>query len=448
MTDEAKRNRLDPSSARRDIREILSSALQAADAGRLVASRVRLEGPDLRVGRERYRLDEHSGVSVYGIGKAAAHMAAPLEDVLGERIAGGLVIVKDGYAAPLRRIDVMEGGHPVPDRRSVAATRAMIDRLRRSRGDELVLFLVSGGGSSLLVKPADGLSLDEKVRANRALLQSGAPIEEINAVRRHLSAVKGGGLIPTIHPATLVNLVLSDVVGDPLELIASGPTVPPRTTGIDPIAVVERYGLRGKMPERVLQRLRNARKAGISASTAPPEIRARVDNVLIGNNRSLLDGARRKAEALGYEARILTSELKGEAREEAERLSRIAIDMKRGRRSSSPPLCLLIGGETTVTVRGKGIGGRCTEFALSAAISVSGEEIVVLAAGSDGTDGPTDAAGAISDGETCRRARRAGLDPMAALRANDSYPFFESIGDLVVTGPTRTNVMDLYAFIV
>ncbi len=442
------KGRADLSRARTDILEIFASALDGADSGKLVQSQIRLENDIFRVGGHTYRLAAHPRIYLFGIGKVAARMASPLEKLLGNRIAGGLVVVKDGYGAPLEKIEVREAGHPIPDARGVKAAEAMIEMIRVLRRDDLVLFIVAGGGSSLFVLPAGALTLDDKIQVNRVLLRCGAPIDEINAVRKHLSAVKGGRLIPMIYPATLVNLILSDVVGDRLQDIASGPTVPPARPGIDPLRIIERYGLAGEIPGAVLEHLKRRGKEPVEIPAPPGGLRDRITNVMVGNNRSLLESARRRAVELGYETRILTPLLEGEAREEAERLSRFAIDLKNERTSSAAPLCLLIGGETTVTLRGKGTGGRCMEFALSAAISLEGEDIVTLAAGSDGTDGPTDAAGAIVDGETCQKGREKDLDPGIALDANDSYTFFRSIGDLVVTGPTTTNVMDLYAFII
>ncbi len=448
MSDPEKTGRTDLDRARADIREIFTSALDGADAGRLVLNQVSLENEILEVGNRAFPLKDYSRVYLFGIGKVAARMAHPLEEILGDRIAGGLIIVKDGHASPLERIEVREASHPIPDARGMKAAKDLVGMLRSLRKDDLVLFIVAGGGSSLFALPAGTLTLEEKKRANRALLRCGATIREVNAVRKELSAVKGGQLIPMIYPATLVNLILSDVVGDPLEDIASGPTVPPTLPGIDPLKVIERYGLTDKLPGQVLEHLNQSAKEPVDYSISTGGIRERIHNVLVGNNRSLLECARRKAEGLGYETRILTSRLEGEAREEGERLSRIAIDSKNRRESNAAPLCLLIGGETTVTVQGEGTGGRCMEFALSSAIALEGEKIVILAAGSDGADGPTDAAGAIADGETCQKGRGMALDPRGALEANDSYAFFRSIGDLVITGPTKTNVMDLYAFVI
>jgi len=443
--------RIDMAQARSDIREIFLAAVENADAGRLVRNQVRLEGETLRVGNEAIDLGPFHRIHVLGIGKAAAHMALPFEEILGDRLTGGLVIVKEGHVAPLRRIQVREAGHPIPDERGLRATDEMVSLLKTCREDDLILFLVSGGGSALLVAPEPGLTLEDKIETTKVLLLSGASIHKINAIRRHLSAVKGGKVVPLAYPAALVGLILSDVVGDRLEDIASGPTIiSHEASGLGDIErILPRYNLRGKLPKRVVAHLETISSRAID----PPQedhrpLKPRVKNILIGNNESLLDGARNLARELGYTVHILSRELQGEAREAAVLLSSLARTIREKGAPVKPPACLLAGGETTVIVKGGGKGGRCQEFALASAVALEGENIIVLAAGSDGTDGPTDAAGAVVDGETCRRARALSLNPHDFLLRNDSHTFFRSLGDLLITGPTRTNVMDLYAFLI
>ncbi len=419
------------------------------DASRLIRDRVHLEGEVLRIGKEGIPLDRYNHIHVMGIGKAAAHMAAPLEDILGERITGGLVIVKYGYGTPLQSIRVREAGHPLPDVKGVQATEEVVGMISACGEEDLILFLISGGGSSLFVLPAEGLTLEDKIQTHDLLLDSGATIDEINTVRKSLSAVKNGKLIPMAQPAMLVGLVLSDVIGDQLSTISSGPTVPHQGTNVNPLEIIDRYGLTGRLTGNVRSYLENRPETSRLPDDSPSQVTSHgVKNLLIGNNEILLEHAVKKAEQLGYATCVATSSLQGEAREEAARLSSMAIKIKKGESSIRSPACLIAGGETTVTVKHKGTGGRCQEFALAAAISLEGEQIVALAAGTDGTDGPTDAAGAIVDGDTCRRGKATGLEPHSCLERNDSHTYFRSTGELLLTGPTKTNVMDLYAFII
>ncbi len=435
--------------ARDDLREILLYAIEHVEASRLVREHVRLQGERLLVGSEVIHLERGTRIFIGGIGKAAERMALPLEEALGDRITDGLVIVKHAQGSGPQRVEVREAGHPYPDGRSLGAARELVRRLGEYGENDVVIFLVSGGGSSLLALPANGLTLDDKIVANRVLLGSGATIAEINTVRRCLSSVKGGKLLPEIFPASLINVVLSDVIGDDLEIIASGPTIPARTDPDGPVEVVNRYNLAGVLPAAVLDRLKSGqqppcRGRGDESTVAEPEIK----DELIGNNRLLLEHAAARAEALGYATRIMATQFQGKAREEAMPLVSAAIRIENGERSVETPVCLIAGGETTVAVRGGGLGGRCQEFALEMALLLEGKAIVGLAAGSDGTDGPTDAAGAIVDGETCRRGKASGLDALDHLERNDSHPFLRATGDLIVTGPTGTNVNDIYACII
>ncbi len=373
-------------------------------------------------------------------------MAAAVEAILGGRVTGGLVVVKYGHAAPLRRIGLIEANHPLPDAAGERGAGQMLDLLRGATGDDLVVCLLSGGGSALLPAPVPGVSLEDKIAVTGLLLRSGATIQEINAVRKHLSRVKGGRLAQAASGARVVALILSDVLGDPLDAIASGPAAPDPTTFEDALAVVRRYQLDDRLPASVLGHLRRGAE-GRERETPKPDdpVFRRVQTVVVGNNEQAVAAAAARAKRLGYRTLVLTTFLEGEAREAARVFCSVARSVTSRQAPLVPPACLLAGGETTVTVRGQGRGGRCQEFALSAARLIAGwPDVVVAGFGTDGTDGPTDAAGALVDGETAARARSLGLDPAGALADNDSYTFFHSLGDLLVTGPTRTNVNDVY----
>ena len=411
------------------------AALAAGDVAPLVSRVLRRDGDRILVG-DRVCPPR---VRVYGCGKASGAMALAVETVLEDRITDGLVVVKDGYTAPTHRIRLAEAGHPVPDARGEAAALAMLERVKGAGAEELVLFLVSGGGSALTPAPAPPVTLTEKQETTRLLLGAGATINELNAVRKHLSLLKGGQFARAAAPAPVVSLILSDVVGDPLDVIASGPTAPDRSTFAEALAVLERKGVIERVPAAVRERL-TAGAAGRIGETPKPGDRLfeGVSNVVIGNNALVVDAAAAEARRLGYRAELLTRSLQGEARQVARQLVARARALPSG-------MCLIAGGETTVTVQGTGRGGRCQELALAAALELRPEDaLLVLAAGTDGTDGPTDAAGAIVDASTVARGERAGRSGRAALDANDAYTFLSAAGDLVRSGPTNTNLLDLY----
>ncbi len=381
-------------------------------------------------------------VLVLGCGKAGGAMARGAEDVLGDRIADGFVVVKDGYTKPTRTIRLAEARHPVPDARGEAASAALLALAARAGKDDLVLFLVSGGGSALTPAPAAPVTLAEKQTVTRLLLEAGATIGELNAVRKHLSRFKGGQLARAAAPARVVTLALSDVIGDPLDVIASGPTAPDPTTFTDALAVIDRRGVADRVPASVRDRLASGARGEIDETPKPGDaIFERITNVIIGNNSIVTDAAVAAATHLGLAPQLLTRSLEGEARVVAREL----VDRAR---ALPPRACLIAGGETTVTVKGSGRGGRCQEFALAAAIAIDGhDDLVVLAAGTDGTDGPTDAAGAVVDGSTVARGRAHGADAARSLDDNDSHAFLRAAGDLIVTGPTNTNLLDLYVLV-
>ncbi len=379
-----------------------------------------------------------------GAGKAAASMAAAMERVLGEHLDSGLVIVKAGGALPLRRIECREGGHPVPDEASIRATRELLHLVDDAQPEDTVFLLLSGGASSLLCLPVDGITLVEKATAHRLLVNSGASIAEINAVRKHLSAVKGGRLRLRCRATTFCTLAISDVIGDDPSTIGSGPSVADATTFDDALAVLDKYGLNRIMPAAVMAHLR--RGGGKTPNSG--DVDARHYRVIAGN-ASALDAAAAFARGQGCDVRILTAAMQGHTHDAAREFAKTLRELTAKRTAGDPPLIVLAGGETTLLVTGRGTGGRNQEFALVAGLHLQGtHDITLLAAGSDGTDGPTDAAGAFADGATSQRAAAIGRDPQASLDDNDVYPLLETMGDLYRSGPTGTNVMDLVAAVI
>ena len=438
-----------------DLKAIFGAALAAVDPEAAVLKSFGLSGQRLMVGGRPYDLGDFDRVLVVGAGKATARMAAAAESILGDRITGGVIIVKYGHTAPLRTIRQLEAGHPIPDQAGVDATREIIDLLRGADARTLVLCLLSGGGSALLTAPADGLSLGAKQRTTDLLLKAGAAIDELNAVRKHLSKVKGGRLARIACPSTVLSLLVSDVLQDRLDVIASGPTVPDGSTFADALAVIQRYGLKDRLPQEVLAYLE---RGSLGREEETPKEQdpcfAKTGHCIVAGLGQAIDAAADKARSLRMDVQVLSRELRGEARDAARSLAKEAL-RSRERLKKGERLCLLSGGETTVTVMGAGTGGRNQELALAFALEVEGEMgITLLSAGTDGTDGPTDAAGAIVDGSTVRRATEQGISPGDFLESNDSYSFFHRFDSIpgahahVKTGPTGTNVMDLQIIIV
>ncbi len=419
--------------------QIFRAALRAGDVRPLVARAV-----------DSVDLSRHRRILVVGAGKASGAMARALEEILGDRISEGLVVVKDGHTARTRKIKLVEAGHPIPDERGLRATNEILALARSAGADDLVIVLVSGGGSALTPCPAPPITLKEKQALTRLLLAAGANIKELNAVRKHCSLFKGGRLAQAASSASVLSLILSDVIGDPLNAIASGPTAPDQTTFKDALAILGRFGLRDKAPRAIVKHLeRGARGEIPETPKADDPLFRRVQNRVIGNNALVVEAALRMAERIGFHAHLLTRSLEGEARDVAKEFSKRALKVRTSGKPVAPPACLIAGGETTVTVRGKGLGGRCQEFALAAALELHGmKDVLVLAAGTDGSDGPTQAAGALADGETVSRGQRRNLDARYSLDANNSYRFFSALGDLITTGPTNTNLLDLYLLLV
>lgn len=420
-------------------RAIWEAALAAGDVMPLIAAALGRDGDHLRAGPLTLDLASVRRVVVLGCGKASGAMARAVEEALGDRITDGFVVVKDGYRVATRVVEIAEAGHPVPDARGQAASSRLLALAREAGAEDLVVFLVSGGGSALTPAPAPPVTLEEKQAVTRLLLAAGATIGELNAVRKHLSLMKGGQLARAAAPAHVLTLALSDVIGDPLDVIASGPTASDPTTFHDALSVLRRRRVIDRIPDSVRARLEAGLRGEVEETPKPGDpLFARVTNLVIGNNALVADAAMATARRLGYRAELVTRALEGEARE-------VARDLVERGRTLEPPACLVAAGETTVTVRGSGRGGRCQEFALAAALELADDPaLTVLAAGTDGTDGPTDAAGGLVDGTTVPRGRTAGLDAAKALADNDAYDFLRTTGDLIVTGPTNTNLLDLY----
>ena len=430
--------------------EIFQAALKAVDPVEAILRHVRLEDDALQVGEHRFAFKDYDRILVAGAGKAGAPMARALEDLLGDNIADGVIVVKEGHELPLEHIRIHEASHPVPDERGIKGAEEILSLVKEAGGRDLVLCLISGGGSALLVAPAEGVTLEDKQEVTRLLLACGADIHEINTIRKHLSRAKGGGLARFAYPATVVSLILSDVIGDDLNVIASGPAVPDTSTFDDARRVLKKYDIWDRVPASVQSRIQQGLVGDIEDTPkAGDAVFERCFSELVGTNIQALKAAGQQAEQLGYQTLILSSTVEGEAREVVKVLTAIAKEVRDSGNPLSAPACILCGGETTVTIRGDGKGGRNQEFALAAALVLDGiKNIVVLAGGTDGNDGPTDAAGAMADGRTLARARAKDLDPLDYLRRNDSYHFFQSLEDLVITGPTRTNVMDVYMVLV
>ena len=432
-------------SLRADALKIFRQALKAVDPEKILSEHLSIRKNVLRIEKKTYPLDQFERIFVAGTGKASAPMAANLERILGTRISRGWVNVKYGHGRKLKRIHIHEAGHPLPDPKGLEGSQEIARLLSNLSEKDLVLFLISGGGSALLPMPVPGITLEEKQKVTQLLLRCGATIQEINTLRKHLSLLKGGGLAKLAYPATLISLVLSDVIGDPLDAIASGPTVPDPTTFLDCARILEKFNLWEEIPPAVAQHIREGVKGNREETLkAGHAAFARVQNCIVGNNLLAMRAAQKKARELGYRTLTLSSLIEGETREVAKVHAAIAKEAIRSHHPLPPPACILSGGETTVTLKGQGKGGRNQEFSLAAALEIDGwDHLVILSAGTDGTDGPTDAAGAFADGGTIKRGKELSLDARAFLNENDSYSFFERLDDLLITGPTGTNVMDL-----
>ena len=430
-------------------RQIFQAGVERVLPHRLICSAMSVQSHFVRINDLELDLDLFRNIFVIGAGKASALMGAAVEGILGERISGGHIVVKKGHGCSLKRIRITEASHPVPDAAGFAATAGIIELARAASADDLVICLLSGGGSALLADYPGGSSPGEIMAANELLVKCGATINEINTVRKHLSLIKGGQLARIVFPGTTVSLILSDVTGDPLDVIASGPTVPDPTNFSEALGILGKYGLRGSFPAGLIEFLERGAGGGEPETPKPADpVFERTFNILVGNNRLALEAAYDKAVEYGLRAEIITDSLEGDVADVAGKI----VAQATGRSSSGEslrPVCLLFGGEPTVCVNGAGVGGRNQHLALLCSVLLRGSRgITVLSAGTDGSDGPTTAAGAVIDCSTYEGAVSMGIDPGYYLAGFDSFIFFSRAGGHVITGPTMTNVMDIIVVLV
>jgi hydroxypyruvate reductase len=441
------RNVLAPNPAiRESILAVLDAALAAVDPFQAVQAVLHCNEAVLAVGERTYPLQDYDRIFVIGAGKAGAPMAQAVEAVLGDRISGGLVVTKTGHGAPLQHVELVEASHPIPDEAGVQAGQRMLALVQEARPDDLVIAVLSGGGSALLEAPAGDLTLADFQGMTQALLACGASINEINCLRKHCSAVKGGQLARAVAPATLITLVLSDVVGSPLDVIASGPTVPDASTWQDAWAIVQHYDLEQALPPAIVGRLRQGCAGAIlDTPKAGDPIFAAVQTMIVADNRVAAEAAQAKACEIGFHSLLLTTFLEGEAAPLARMVVALAREVLASGQPVARPACLILGGETTVTLGANpGQGGRNQELALAAALAMTDlAGVTVVSLATDGTDGPTDSAGGMTDGTTVGRGQALGLNAADHLRQHDAYPYLQAVNDLLRTGPTQTNVNDL-----
>ncbi len=435
---------------RTEAKAIFRESLRSVNPFDAVKNFVRIKDNQLILGKDetdRITLDlsQFDRISLVGGGKATAPMARAMEELLKDRIHKGLINVKYGFTDDLSVTQTIEASHPLPDENGVKGTKAILNFLAKANNKDLIISLISGGGSALLCQPAQGITLAEKQTVTGMLLDCGAGIDEINTLRKHISAAKGGQMARAAFPATVVNLMLSDVVGDKMDVIASGPFVPDSSTFEDALGILRKYDLKN-VPEAIVQRLTKGARGKIpDTPKAGDPVFLYVSNIIVGSNILALEAAEKKAGEFGYNPMILSSLIEGETRDVARVHCAIAKEVCRSGRPIHKPACIISGGETTVTIRGKGLGGRNQEFCLAAAIEIAERplKLVVLSGGTDGNDGPTDAAGAVVDPFTVTRGRDAGMAAVDFLNNNDAYHFFQKTKDLLMTGPTNTNVMDV-----
>ncbi len=434
---------------------IFSKAVSAVDPSQRLKETIRIEKDRLSVKTEGdtervFHLATFKKIFLIGTGKASASMAQAIEKIFGDRIAQGVIVTKYGHVLPLERTEIIEAGHPIPDQKGFEGAKKIQSILKESGPEDLVIFLLSGGGSALSPLPAEGVTLEEKQQVTQLLLDCGADIKEINTIRKHISQIKGGWLARWAYPSTIIGFILSDVVGDQLDVIGSGPTVPDISTFNEAWDILEKYGLIKKVARSIQKHLLSGKEGKVEETPKPGDPTfEKVLNILIGSNILALRAAEKEASSYGLNTLILSSSIVGDTREAARFHLAIVKEVMSTGNPLPRPACLISGGETTVTVKGNGLGGRNQEFALAGALEINGlEKVVLLSGGTDGTDGPTDASGALADYTTVSRARSMGLDPKAYLENNDAYPFFQRLGDLLITGPTHTNVMDVRILLV
>lgn len=429
---------------------IFSKAVSAVDPSQRLKEMIRIEKDRLSIKTEGdtervFHLATFKKIFLIGTGKASASMAQAIEKIFGDRITQGVISTKYGHVLPLERTEIIEAGHPIPDQKGFEGAKKIQSILKESGPEDLVIFLLSGGGSALSPLPAEGITLEEKQQVTQLLLDCGADIKEINTIRKHISQIKGGWLARWAYPSTIIGFILSDVVGDQLDVIGSGPTVPDISTFNEAWDILEKYGLIKKVARSIQKHLLSGKEGKVEETPKPGDPAfEKVLNILIGSNILALRAAENEASSYGLNTLILSSSIVGDTREAARFHLAIVKEVMSSGNPLPRPACIISGGETTVTVKGNGLGGRNQEFALAGALEINGlEKVVLLSGGTDGTDGPTNASGAVADYTTVSRARSIGLDPKAHLENNDAYPFFQRLGDLLITGPTHTNVMDV-----
>lgn len=433
-----------------DLKKIYYAGLSEVSPERVVTKNLKLIDGNLWIQGQTFSLKNYDNIYILSIGKAAPKMMQKVIETIGNIFIKALVITKYKHGFPINNVKVREASHPIPEQSGVDATQEVMELVESCNNKDLLICLLSGGGSALLVSPIPPITLEEKRLTTQVLLRSGANIQEVNTIRKHISQVKGGKLAKLAYPSTIVNLILSDVIGDRLDTISSGPFAPDDTAYKDCMEIINRYQLEKQLPHNVLKVLQDG------ASEMPDDTPKKDDivfqnirNFIVGNNLSFLEGAEEKAKSLGYNTLLLTSQIHGEAKEVAKVISAIAIEISKTEKPIKPPACLLFGGETTVRIHGNGIGGRNQEMALACSIYIKDfPNISVLSAGSDGTDGPTDATGAFVDGNTYNKAVQYGLEPEKYLKNNDSYTLFKNLDSLFITGPTGTNVMDFICVVI
>ncbi|MDH4360352.1 MAG: glycerate kinase [Nitrospirota bacterium] len=431
------------------LNKLITAAIQAADPQKALRGALIRKGNHLKAGDLSYDLSRFRRIVCVGAGKASGQMAMALEQVLGDSLEDGIVIVKDGYGVPCKKIRILEAAHPVPDGRGVKATKQILSLVQSLTQHDLVIVLLSGGASSLLCAPSARLTLIDKQRTTRLLLRSGATIHDMNVVRKHLSAIKGGQLAHAT-PATILTLIISDVLGDDLAAIGSGPTVPDSSTYQDAIDILKHYEIWTKVPVAVQRHFKKGLTGRISETLKPTRRRTlRNRHIVLANNHHAIEGVAIAARRLKFTPFLLPIPLQGEAKEIGSILGGFARDLVEFGNPVPPPACLIAGGEPTVTVKGKGKGGRAQECVLAAVQELAGlRKVFVAGFGTDGTDGPTEVAGALADGKTSERASRKELDLSRFLDNHDSYHFFKNVGGHIITGPTGTNVNDIYLIVV
>jgi len=434
---------------------IFSKALTAVDPSKILKDRIRIQRDCLSIRMERdsekvFDLNAFDKIFVVGSGKASNAMAQAIEEIFGDRLTKGVITTKYGHLLPLKKTKIIEAGHPIPDQKGYEGAKKIQRLLKESGPKDLVIFLLSGGGSALLPFPAGHIDLKEKQEVTQLLLDCGADIKEINTIRKHISMIKGGWLAKWAYPSTVIGFILSDVVGDQLDVIGSGPTVPDPSTFEEAWEILKKYDLLKEISLSIQKHLQSGKEGKVEETPKPGEVVfEKVYNSLIGSNILALLEAKKEAESLGLNAVILSSSIEGETREAARFHTAVAKEVICSENPIPRPACILSGGETTVTIKGNGLGGRNQEFVLAGALEISGiEKVVILSGGTDGSDGPTDATGALADHTTVQRAKTMGLNPKAHLENNDAYPFFQKLGDLLITGPTHTNVMDVRILLV